>query len=190
MFQLIQLSLSPSKDVPGFRRILPRANFLLPSQEYSSNQLPESSQAEFSGEHLNPSLEDRLPPDNPQLTELGLTSEVELPAGQKVIDDDGATETEVVPYPPEPCEIPSSPSAALPGAPPLLDVDRASKDSADSATSVVTLQGVESSVACHGYGGTLLQQGDTTQTVAIIPAPVRHHSTCQPFQSQRYGGCS
>lgn len=166
--------------MPGFRRILPRANFLLLSKDYSSNQLPGSSQPEVSGEPLNPSLEGDLAavalPEDSQLTRLGLASEVEL-SEQTVIDDDGAKETEAAPYPSEPCEIPSSSSSVLSKALPLADGDLASQDSADNPTSVVALQGAESSLACHAYGGPAVQLGDTTQTVAIIPAQVRHLST-------------
>lgn len=165
--------------MPGFRRILPRANFLLLSKDYSSNQLPGSSQPEVSGEPLNPSLEGDLAavalPQDSQLTRLGLASEVEL--SEQAVIDDGAKETEAAPYPSEPCEIPSSSSSVLSKALPLADGDLASQDSADNLTSVVALQGAESSLACHAYGGPAVQLGDTTQTVAIIPAQVRHHST-------------
>lgn len=166
--------------MPGFRRILPRANFLLLSKDYSSNQLPGSSQPEVSGDPLNPSLEGHLASvalaQDPQLTRLGLASEVEL-SDQTVIDDDGAKETEAAPYPSEPCEIPSSSSSVLSKPLPMADEDHASQNSADNPTSVVTLQGAESSLACHAYGGPAMQPGDATQTVAIIPAQVRHHST-------------
>lgn len=179
-----QFSLSPSKDVPGFRRILPRANFLLLSKEYPSNQVAGSSQPDVSGDFLSPSLEGHLASvaltQDPQLARLGLASEVEL-SDQTAIDDDVIKETEGVPYPSEPCESQSSSSSALSKAPPVADGEHVTQDSADSPTSAVTLQGPESSLACHAYSGPVVQQGDTTHTVAIIPAQVRHHSTWQSF---------
>lgn len=115
-------------------------------------------------------------PQDTQLTRLALATEVEL-SGQTIVDDDGAKETEAPPYPSEPCEIPSSSTSVLSKALPLAEGDLSSQDSADNPASVVALQGAESSLACHAYGGPMVQQGDTTQTVAIIPAQVRHHST-------------
>lgn len=178
-FFFTQFPLSPSKDVPGFRRILPRANFLLLSKDYPSNQIAGSSQPDVSGDSLNPSLEGHLASaaltQDPQLTRLGLASEVEL-SDQTAIDDDVIKETEGVPYPSEPCESPSLSSSVLSEAPLVADGDQATQGSAGNPTSAVTLQGAESSLACHAYSGPVVQQGDSTHTVAIIPAQVRHHS--------------
>lgn len=175
----VQFSLSPSKDVPGFRRILPRANFLLLSKEYPSNQVAGSSQPDVGGDPLNPSLEGHLASvaltQDPQLTRLGLAGEVELSDQTAVDDDDVIKEPEGVPYPSQPCESPPSSSSALSKAPPVADGDHASRDSADNPASGVTLQGAESSLACHAYSGPVVQQGDATHTVAVIPAQVRHH---------------
>lgn len=166
-----QSSLSPSKDVPGFRRILPRASYLLVSKDCSSNHLPGSSKAEVSVESLDQSLEEHLPsvslPEHPQ---FGLASEVEL-SEQSAIDDDCTKETEVVSYPSDPREIQLSSSSA----PSSVD-EHASQDSADQPASVVTVKGNEKSLACRGYDGSGVQQGDTTQTVAIIPTQVRIHT--------------
>lgn len=167
-----QFSLSPSKDVPGFRKILPRANFLLLSKDYPSNQVAGCSQPDVIGDSLNPSLEGHFASvalnQDSQLTRLGLASEVEL-SDQTAVDDDIISETKGVPYP--------SDSLVLSKALPVADGDHVAQDSADNPTSVVTLQGTESSLACHAYSGPVVQQGDTTHTVAIIPAQVRHHST-------------
>lgn len=179
-FFLPQFSLSPSKDVPGFRKILPRANFLLLSKDYPSNQVAGSSQPDVIGDSLSPSLEGHLASvalsQDPRLTRLGLASEVEL-SDETAIDDDTISETKEVPYPSEPCEIPSSSPSVLSKDPPMADGDHAAPDSADTPTSVVTLQGDESNLACRAYSGPVVQQGDTSHTVAIIPAQVRHHST-------------
>lgn len=171
LFFFSQSSLSPSKDVPGFRRILPRASYLLVSKDCSSNHLPGSSKPEVSVESLDPSLEEHLPSVSlPQDPQFGLASEVEL-SEQSTVDDDSTKETEVVSYSSDPREIQLSSSSA----PSPVD-EHASQDSADHPDSVVTVKGNETSIACRGYGGPVVQQGDTTQTVAIIPTQVRIHT--------------
>ncbi|XP_039975525.1 HMG domain-containing protein 3 isoform X2 [Xiphias gladius] len=71
-------SLSPSKELPGFRKILPRASYFLLSKGCSSNHQPEGSQSEVSMESLDPSAEGGLPSvspsQEPQFTPLGLAA--------------------------------------------------------------------------------------------------------------------
>lgn len=122
-------------------------------------------------ESLDPSLEEHLPSVSlPQDPQFGLASEVEL-SEQSTVDEDSTKETEVVSYSSDPREIQLSSSSA----PSSVD-EHASQDSADHPASVVTVKGNETSLACHGYGGSVVQQGDTTQTVAIIPTQVRIHT--------------
>lgn len=114
---------------------------------------------------------------DPELTRLGLASEVVLSDQTAIDDDEVIKETEGVPYPSEAGESPPPSSSALTKAPPVADGDHATQDSADNGTSAVTLQGAESGLACHAYSEPVLQPGDTTHTVAILPAQVKHPST-------------
>ncbi|KAF7668445.1 hypothetical protein LDENG_00011940 [Lucifuga dentata] len=85
-------SLSPSKDLPGFRKILPRTNYVLLSKSCSSSQQTDNSQPDLSVESLASPVEGcptsvSLPQDE---TSLGLVNEVEL--AEDSITVDGLTE--------------------------------------------------------------------------------------------------
>ncbi|XP_068596508.1 HMG domain-containing protein 3 [Brachionichthys hirsutus] len=149
-------SLSPSKDLPGFRKILPRASYFLLSNGCASNHKL-ASLPKMSVETLDSSVEGGLPSisltQEPQFTPLGLAGEVELSEQPVLVDDmPGA------PHPVEPQGIP----------PASMDI----QISAEPTTNVATLNGNEARVNCRGYCGPTMQQnqGETAQVVAIIPA--------------------
>ncbi|XP_042349730.1 HMG domain-containing protein 3 [Plectropomus leopardus] len=165
-------SLSPSKDPPGFRKILPRASYFLLSKGCSSNQQLGGSQPEVSVQTLDSPVEGGLPSisvtQEPQFTPLGLAGEVEL-SEQSIVIDDIAEETEVASNPSALRGIPSSSSSSVScKSPAATDVPHGS---AGLTANGVTLKGNETRLAGCGYGGTMVQQiqGETTQVVAIIP---------------------
>ncbi|XP_041799950.1 HMG domain-containing protein 3 [Chelmon rostratus] len=167
-------SLSPSKDLPGFRKILPRASYFLLSKGCSPNHQPGASQSEVTVESVDPPVEGGLPSvslaQEPQFTPLGLAGEVEL-TEQPVVVDDIAEEMAVVPHLTYPQGIPpSSSSSASFKALAATDV-HVSQGSADLMAGGVTLKGNETRTAGGGYVGPTVQQiqGEATQVVAIIP---------------------
>ncbi|XP_037635466.1 HMG domain-containing protein 3 [Sebastes umbrosus] len=158
---------SPSKDLPGFRKILPRASYFLVSKGCSSTQQLGGSQPEVSVESLDSPAEGGLPSVSltqvSQFTTLGLDSEVEL-SEEPIVVDDIAEETEVTSNPAAPRGIPPSSSASTDAS--------VSQGSAGLTANGVTLRGNEARLAGSGYyGGAMVQQiqGETTQVVAIVP---------------------
>ncbi|XP_070693064.1 HMG domain-containing protein 3 [Pempheris klunzingeri] len=154
-------SLSPSKDLPGFRKILPRASYFLLSKGCSSNQTPGGSQPELSVESLDSAAEGGLPSvsliQEPQFTPLGLAGEVEL-SEQPIVVDGISEETAVTSHLTTPR-----------GAPPSSSSSSVSQGSGDRMPDGA--KGNETTLAGSGYGGAMVQQiqGETTQVVAIIP---------------------
>ncbi|XP_070769508.1 HMG domain-containing protein 3 [Enoplosus armatus] len=168
-------SLSPSKDLPGFRKILPRASYFLLAKGCSSNHPLGGSQPEVTIESLDSPVEGSLPSvsltQEPQFTPLGLAGEVEL-SEQPVIVDDITEETAVVSHPTAPVGIPPSSSSSVSSNAPASTDAHVSQGSVDLTAKGVTLKGNETRVAGSGYGGVMVQQiqGESTQMVAIIPA--------------------
>ncbi|XP_068182079.1 HMG domain-containing protein 3 isoform X2 [Antennarius striatus] len=163
-------TLCPSKDLPGFRKILPRASYFLLSNGSTVNHKL-ASLPEVSVETLDSPVEGGLPPitltQESQFTPLGLAGEVEL-SGQPIVVDDMLQETVVTSHPMEPQGIPpSSPSALLSKSPASVDIEV----SAEPTTNVVTLKGNETTATGRGYCVPTVHQnqGETTQMVAIIP---------------------
>ncbi|XP_026213995.1 HMG domain-containing protein 3 [Anabas testudineus] len=168
-------SLSPSKDLPGFRKILPRASYFVLSKGCPTNhQLGgfqpevsvESPDSRFEGSLTSVTLAHEL-----QFPPPGLASEVEL-SEQPVVVDNIAEEMAVVSCQtsPQGMPSPSSSSALYPissNAPASTDV---SQGSAELKTNEVTLKG-NRRVATGGFGGSMVQQiqAETAQVVAIIP---------------------
>uniref|UniRef100_A0A3P8TET1 HMG-box containing 3 n=1 Tax=Amphiprion percula TaxID=161767 RepID=A0A3P8TET1_AMPPE len=163
-------SLSPSKDLPGFRKILPRASYFLLSKGCSSNHQPEGSQSEMSAESLDsPTEKDSISLNQePQFTPLGLAGEVEL-SEHPISVEDTTDEPAVVSH-----------SIALQGIPPSSPSSVSSKATSSTDTYVsqgsdftsngVPLKG-KTRVAGSGCGGAMVQQMqvEATQVVAIIP---------------------
>ncbi|XP_040904843.1 HMG domain-containing protein 3 [Toxotes jaculatrix] len=165
-------SLSPSKHLPGFRKILPRASYFLLSKGCPSGHQPGASQSEVCAESLDPPAEGGLPSvcltQEPQFTPPGLAGEVEL-CEQPIVVDNITEEAAVV-----------SRSTVLQGIPPTSSASVSSKAAASTdiqasenlTTNGVTLKGNKTRAAGSGYGRSMVQQiqGETTQVVAIIPS--------------------
>lgn len=172
-----QPSLSPSKDLPGFRKILPRASYFFLSKGCLSNQQLGGSQSEVSLDSLDSSIEGGLPSvsltHGPQFTPLGLTAEVELPE-QHVVVDDISEETAVSSQPTDPQGITHSSSSSV-SSKALTAIDAHASPPANLTASEVTLKGNETRFVGGSYGGPLVQQlqGETAQVVTIIPTQVR-----------------
>lgn len=173
-----QSSLSPSKDLPGFRKILPRASYFLFAK--GSNHLLGAIQPEAGVESLDCPVDGGMPSisltQEPQLTPLGLADEVGLPEQPTV--DNVTEETAVASLPVDPRGIQpssSSSSSSLSSKSPSPLDSHVSQSTADLTASVVTLRGHDTSVVGCGYGGPELKQreGEPTQVVAIIPTQVR-----------------
>lgn len=170
-----QSSLSPSKDLPGFRKILPRASYFLFAK--GSNHLLGAFQPEVGVESLDCPVDGGMPSisltQEPQLTPLGLADEVGLPEQPTVVDN-VTEETAVASHPMDPRGIPPSSSSVSSKSPSPLDT-HVSQSTADLTASVVTLRGNETSLAGCGYGGPELKhrEEEPTQVVAIIPTQVR-----------------
>ncbi|KAM7000184.1 HMG domain-containing protein 3 isoform 2-T2 [Tautogolabrus adspersus] len=145
------MSLSPSKDLPGFRKILPRASYFLLAKGGSSSQQPGGSQPEVNMDSLDTPLDGILPfasiSQEPQFTALGLAEEDE-PSNHTIVADDIEENTAVVTNPTAPQQLPTSSSSSIsPKAP------------------------VSQGAAGCGFGGAMVQQiqGESTQMVAFIP---------------------
>ncbi|CAJ1058561.1 HMG domain-containing protein 3 isoform X2 [Xyrichtys novacula] len=136
------LSLSPSKDLPGFRKILPRASYFLLSKGCSLNQQVGGSQPEVSVDSLDSSVEGFLPSvslsQGSQFTALQLTAEEELSNHTINETEEGSAPQEI---------LTSSFSSGLSRAP------------------------VSQGSSGFSFGGPLVQQiqGESTQMVAFIP---------------------
>lgn len=193
-------SLSPSKDLPGFRKILPRASYYVLSKGCSSNHQPGGSQSELSTESLDSPAEGAMPSvsasQESQFTPLGLDEEIELSEHPIVIE--GIAE--------EAADI--SPSVALQGIPPSSSAsisvkgsasteNHVSQASADLIANVTTQTGNEPTAASSEYCGTVVQQtrGETAQVVTIIPTqnlvesqPLASVNTVGPLMMVSVGG--
>ncbi|KAM9377289.1 LOW QUALITY PROTEIN: HMG domain-containing protein 3 [Pholidichthys leucotaenia] len=159
-------SLSPSKDLPGFRKILPRASYFVLSKGSSSNQQPGGSQSEKSATSLDNLGEGVLPSvcvtQEPQFTPLGLSGGKE----ELLEHPDGVAEETTVA---SPSTVPSS-SSVLSRAAPSSD-PHVSQASVDFTAYGVTVKENETGISTGSFSGTVVRQiqGDTTQVVALIP---------------------
>ncbi|XP_068442460.1 HMG domain-containing protein 3 isoform X2 [Clinocottus analis] len=166
-------SLSPSKDLPGFRKILPRASYFLLSKGCPLNQQLTGSQSEVSLEALDSPVEGGLPsiphPQDPQFTPLELDSEVEL-SEQSIVVDNIAEETEMALNPTDPQGIPRCSSSFSCKAQSSIDT-QVSQGSGGLTANGVSLKVNETRVAACGYGGAIVQQiqGEMTHVVSIVP---------------------
>ncbi|XP_058506335.1 HMG domain-containing protein 3 [Solea solea] len=156
-------SVSPSNDLPGFRKILPRASYVL---------LSKSCQSEVSVESLDPPAEGGLSSvshtQEPHFTHLGVAGEVEL-SDLPIVDDEVAEETATVSGPTTVQGIPSPVSVSVTSKTP------ASTDaqfSTDLRANGVTLKEIQTRAAGSSYGWAMVQHvhREPTQMVAIIPS--------------------
>lgn len=140
--------------MPGFRRILPRASYVLLSKGYSSNQVSVDSPVD--GGPPSTSLT-----QEPHLTPLGLVDAAELPEQPSVVGDI-TEETTVTSHPTDRQGIQNISSSV------------SSKAPASMNSSVATLERNETSIAGCGFSGDTVQQNqvEPTQMVAIIPTQV------------------
>lgn len=171
-----QSSLSPSKDLPGFRKILPRASYFVLSKGCSSDQQSGASQSELSVESVDSPAEGGAPSasliQEARLASLGMAGEVEL-SEPPIVVEEIAEETAAVS--PALQRIPPfssssiSPKAAVPAD------SSVPQGSADYIANGVPLRGIEARAGTTSYSATMVQQtqGQTTQVVAIIPTQVR-----------------
>lgn len=169
MFIFPQSSLSPSKDVPGYRKILPRAGYLVLSKGCSSNQLLGSPEPEVS---VDSTVDSVLPAVSvtPAFTPLGLASEVEL-SEQPAVLEDIKEETVLTSHPADPQEITSISSSSLTSKAQSSTDTCVPKDSTDLAVSLVTLKGNKS--VADSDVPVLPKQEEPAQMVAFVPAQVR-----------------
>lgn len=167
----LQSSPNPSKDVPGYRKILPRADYLLLSKGCSSNQPLGSPESEVC---VDSTVDSILPSVTVTqgFTPLGLTSEVEH-SEQAAVLDDITEETVLASYPADPQEITSISSFSLTSKA-QSSMDTCVDQDPNLAVTVVTLKG-NKSVADSGSADSMLLQKleEPAQMVALIPAPVR-----------------
>ncbi|XP_030594414.1 HMG domain-containing protein 3 isoform X2 [Archocentrus centrarchus] len=165
-------SLSPSKDLPGFRKILPRASYFVLSKGCSSDHQPGSSQSELSVDSVDNPAEGGLPSvsliQETRLTPLGMAGEVEL-LEPPIVVEEIAEETAAV-SPALQGIAPCSSCSISPKATVSAD-SSVSQGSADCLANGVTLKGNEARAGTTSYSATMVQQtqGQTTQVVAIIP---------------------
>lgn len=154
----------PFKDLPGFRKILPRASYVLLSKSCPSKH-------QLEGSHLKNNVESPEPPtgsDLPsvslsqeaQLTHLGAASEAKLSEFSVTVEDSAEHVTE------------DSRSAVQGQLPSSSD---ATISKAASADRQVSLKENESIAGTSGYSWAMVQQvqGESTKVVAIIPSQVR-----------------
>ncbi|XP_026186675.1 HMG domain-containing protein 3 [Mastacembelus armatus] len=166
-------SISPSKDLPGFRKILPRASYL--SKGCPLNRQLAGFQSEVAMESLDPPAEGGLPLvsliQDPQFPNDVLASEVEL-SEQPIVVDNIGEEMAVVSCPMTLQEIPPSSSSSITSNVPVSTEVHVSQGLDDLTATGITLKESETGVAGSSFGGTMVQQmqGETTQVVAIIPA--------------------
>nr|XP_020478187.1 HMG domain-containing protein 3 isoform X2 [Monopterus albus] len=167
-------SVSPSRDLPGFRKILPRASYFLLSKGCPSNQQAGGLHPEVSVECLDPTTEGGFSSvsltQEPHFPPLGLGTELEL-SEQPIIVDSIAEETAVVSCPTAFQGILPSPSSSMTSNAPASTDIHISQGSADLMANGVMLKGNETRVVGCGYGSAVVQpvQEETTQVVAIIP---------------------
>ncbi|KAK2849204.1 hypothetical protein Q5P01_009038 [Channa striata] len=171
-----ETSLSLSKDLPGFRKILPRASYFLLSKSCPSNNQLGNFQPEVILDSLDPREEGGLTSisltQEHQFTTLGLAGEVEL-SEQPIIVSDVVEESAVLSCPTVLQGIPSSSSSSASSSisSKPLDPTDASPGSADPKANGATTKESEMRVGSSGCGGTMVQQiqAETSQVVAIIP---------------------
>ncbi|KAM3613385.1 uncharacterized protein V6R79_025177 [Siganus canaliculatus] len=167
-------SCSPSKNLPGFRKILPRANYFLVSKSCVSVQQPGGSQPDVSSESLDSTLEGGVTSTSltqeSQLIPVGLTTKVEL--GEQPINGvDAAGDKAVVSYPTKPKGIPSSSSSSVSSKASAFTDAHVPQGPSDLVASGIILKGNETRVACTGYGPATLQKDrGMTQMVAMLPS--------------------
>lgn len=168
----LQSSPNPSKDIPGYRKILPRADYLLLSKGCSSNQLLGSPEPEVC---VDSTVDSVLPSVavTQGFTPLGLTSEVEL-SEQPAVPEDITEETVLASHPTDAQEIESISSSSGTSKAQSSTDTYVSQDSPDLSVTVVTLKG-NKSVADSGSAGSVVLQKleEPAQMVALIPAQVR-----------------
>ncbi|XP_061581154.1 HMG domain-containing protein 3 isoform X2 [Cololabis saira] len=191
------LSLSPCKHLPGFRKILPRANCFIVPKSSSSTHQPGASLSEVTVESLDISVEGGVQSvsfnQDSQFTPLSLVEEVEVMEDHIVVGD-VAEEMAV-----------ASSSLALQGIPASSSFKTASfipsspvsQGSADYIVNGVTLKGNETRVTSNCYSGALVQstQEETTQVMAIVPSqnplePKPADGSLHPVMMFSFGGKS
>ncbi|TWW54961.1 HMG domain-containing protein 3 HMG box-containing protein 3 [Takifugu flavidus] len=169
---------NPSKDVPGYRKILPRADYLLLSKGCSSNQPLGSPESEVC---VDSTVDSILPSAavTQGFTPLGLTSEVEH-SEQAAVLGDITEETVLASHPADPQEIASISSSSLTSKA-QSSMDTCVDQDPDLAVTVVTLKG-NKSVADSGSADSMLLQKleEPAQMVALIPAQNRLEPTFVP----------
>ena len=155
--------------MPGYRKILPRAGYLLLSKGCSSNQLLGSPEPEVC---IDSTVDSVLPSVSvtPTFTPLGLASEVQL-SEQPAVFDDIKEETVLASHPTDPQEIASISSSSLTSKAQSSTDTYVSKDSTDLAVSVVTLK--ENKIGADSGAVVLQKQGEPAHMVAVVPAQVR-----------------
>ncbi|XP_041654127.1 HMG domain-containing protein 3 [Cheilinus undulatus] len=144
------VSHSPSKHLPGFRKILPRASYVLVTKGSSSSQQLGGTQPEVNMDSLTSPLDGVLPSvslSKEPFTTPGLADEDEL-SNHTIVVDDTEEDTNIATNPAAPQEKPSTLSLPV-------------------SSKVPVSQG---SAGC-GFGRAMLQQiqGESTQMVAFIP---------------------
>lgn len=180
-----QSSVSPSKDLPGFRKILPRTSYFVLSKGCSSSLQPGSSQSELSIESTENPPENGLPSvsliQEARLTPLGLAGKVEL-SEHPIVVDEITGETAVV-SPALQGIPPASSSSVSPKATASGD-SSVSQSSGDCTANRVILKGSEAKAGSSSYSASMVRQtqGETTQVVAIIPTQVR--PKCPPSSAR------
>ncbi|XP_011608959.2 HMG domain-containing protein 3 [Takifugu rubripes] len=169
---------NPSKDVPGYRKILPRADYLLLSKGCSSNQPLGSPESEV---YVDSTVDSILPSAavTQGFTPLGLTSEVEH-SEQAAVLGDITEETVLASHPADPQEIASISSSSLTSKA-QSSMDTCVDQDPDLAVTVVTLKG-NKSIADSGSAASMLLQKleEPAQMVALIPAQNRLEPTFVP----------
>lgn len=164
---LLQSSLSPSKDLPGFRKILPRARYFLLSKG-SSHPQPGSSQSEVSSESLESPAEGSLSSVSltlePQFTPVSLTGDMSISDRSiDIAEETSAASHSIELQGLQPSSLSSISSKPIPAT-----------KTQSSTENGVTLKQNETRQAGTSYGGMMVQQAqrETTQVVAIIPSQV------------------
>lgn len=182
--------MSPPEDLPGFRKILPRATYVVLSKSCSSSDQTGGVQPDLSVGSLGSQVEGGSSsaslPKEPQFTPLGLASEVEL-AEEFITVDDLEEETAVASHLQG---ILLSSSSTISSKDPASAVVPTVTHDLQSSTDLIA-DGVNNAVVEGDAGRAMVQiQGEKTQVVTIIPTQVRqiHPSTrwqCASFTCLR-----
>lgn len=162
-----QTSHSSNKHLPGFRKILPRANCFLVPNSASSNYQAVGSQSEvciesidFSAEGSLCSVALRVPKS--KVAPVDLAAEVEISDPSTVPSDTAAEETVVSSYVTPQRTLPWSSSKTL-----TSTDTQGSQGSVDEMLNDVSLKTKASGVAVQ------MMQREATQMVTIVPSQVR-----------------